>query len=92
MIPTSLLCNPEITVKYACFDVTIESRIAPHAGARSAGMRPRQSVSTDQAAMQIAGEIAAKAPLAVYGCKRMINYARDHSTVPSCRGRKGAGN
>ena len=31
--------------------------------------------------MAIAGEIASKAPLAIYGCKRMINYARDHSTV-----------
>jgi len=31
--------------------------------------------------MKIAGEIASKAPLAVYGCKRMINYARDHSTA-----------
>lgn len=30
--------------------------------------------------MDIAREIAGKAPLAVYGCKRMINYARDHST------------
>jgi len=29
----------------------------------------------------IAREIASKAPLAVYGCKRMINYARDHSTL-----------
>ncbi len=32
------------------------------------------------AVMAIAAEIASKAPLAVYGCKRMINYARDHST------------
>jgi enoyl-CoA hydratase len=31
--------------------------------------------------MSIAREIASKAPLAVYGCKRMINYARDHSTA-----------
>jgi enoyl-CoA hydratase/carnithine racemase len=31
--------------------------------------------------MAIAREIASKAPLAVYGCKRMINYARDHVTV-----------
>ncbi|MFT7243320.1 MAG: enoyl-CoA hydratase [Candidatus Azotimanducaceae bacterium] len=30
--------------------------------------------------MNIAAEIASKAPLAVYGCKKMINYARDHST------------
>jgi enoyl-CoA hydratase len=29
----------------------------------------------------IAREIASKAPLAVFGCKRMINYARDHSTA-----------
>ncbi|TDJ39538.1 MAG: crotonase/enoyl-CoA hydratase family protein [Gammaproteobacteria bacterium] len=33
------------------------------------------------AVMSIAREIASKAPLAVYGCKRMINYARDHSTA-----------
>ncbi len=31
--------------------------------------------------MQIASEIASKAPLAIYGSKRMINYARDHSTA-----------
>jgi len=33
------------------------------------------------AVMTVAEEIASKAPLAVYGCKRMINYARDHSTA-----------
>jgi len=43
-------------------------------------------VYSDQAAMlagvmAIAAEIASKAPLAVYGCKRMINYARDHNTT-----------
>ena len=31
--------------------------------------------------MSIAADIAAKAPLAIYGCKQMINYARDHSTA-----------
>lgn len=51
--------------------------------ARDAGLINR--VYPDQAAMledvmAIAGEIAAKAPLAVYGCKRVINYARDHDT------------
>jgi len=30
--------------------------------------------------MEIAHEIAANAPLAVHGCKRAIQYARDHST------------
>ena len=43
-------------------------------------------VFQDQEAMlagvfDVAREIAAKPPLAVYGCKRMINYARDHSTA-----------
>ncbi|MCG8592419.1 MAG: crotonase/enoyl-CoA hydratase family protein [Proteobacteria bacterium] len=31
--------------------------------------------------LEIAREIASKPPLAVYGCKRMINYARDHTTA-----------
>jgi enoyl-CoA hydratase len=31
--------------------------------------------------MKIAAEIASKAPLAIYGSKRMINYSRDHSTA-----------
>ena len=31
--------------------------------------------------MAIAEEIATKAPLAVYGCKRVINYSKDHSTA-----------
>lgn len=31
--------------------------------------------------MAIAKEIASKAPLAVYGCKRAITFARDHSTT-----------
>jgi enoyl-CoA hydratase len=31
--------------------------------------------------MEIAGRIAAHSPLAVTGCKAMINYARDHSTA-----------
>ncbi|PQA87988.1 crotonase/enoyl-CoA hydratase family protein [Hyphococcus luteus] len=30
--------------------------------------------------MEIAGQIAAHSPLAVSGCKQMINYSRDHST------------
>ncbi len=34
-----------------------------------------------QEVMKIAAAIASKAPLAVYGSKRIINYARDHSTA-----------
>jgi enoyl-CoA hydratase len=33
--------------------------------------------------MSIAGEIATRSPLAVLGCKEMINYARDHSISDS---------
>jgi enoyl-CoA hydratase len=31
--------------------------------------------------MEIAADIASKAPLAVYGSKKIINYSRDHSTA-----------
>ena len=41
---------------------------------------PDQQAMLD-AVMDIAREISSKAPLAVYGCKRMINYARDHTTA-----------
>ena len=33
--------------------------------------------------LDLAKEIASKPPLAVYGCKRMINYSHDHSTADS---------
>lgn len=33
------------------------------------------------AAMAMARDIASKPPLAVYGCKRIITYSRDHSTA-----------
>ncbi|MGB6230979.1 MAG: enoyl-CoA hydratase-related protein [Litorimonas sp.] len=33
------------------------------------------------AAMSMAREIASKPPLAIYGCKRIITYSRDHSTA-----------
>jgi len=41
---------------------------------------PNLDTMLDQV-MVIAKEIASKAPLAVYGSKRMINYSRDHSTA-----------
>ncbi len=31
--------------------------------------------------MEVAADIAAKSPLAIYGSKQMLNYARDHSTA-----------
>ena len=36
-----------------------------------------------EAVMDIARQIASKAPLAIYGSKHIINYARDHSTADS---------
>jgi len=35
--------------------------------------------------MVIAAEIAANSPLSVYGCKEMLNYAREHSVEESLR-------
>lgn len=32
-------------------------------------------------ALELAAEIASKPPLAVYGCKKMITYGRDHTTA-----------
>jgi enoyl-CoA hydratase len=56
----------------------------PAAEAKAVGLV--NQVFADQASMlegvmAIAEEIAEKAPLAVYGCKRMINYSKDHSTA-----------
>ena len=34
-----------------------------------------------KAVLEIANEIASKAPLAIHGCKNIINYSRDHSTA-----------
>lgn len=41
---------------------------------------PDQTAMLD-AVMKIAREIATKAPLAIYGSKRIINYSRDHNTA-----------
>ncbi len=38
-----------------------------------------------EAVMQTAREIAAKSPLAIWGSKEMITYARDHTTADSLR-------
>ncbi len=54
------------------------------AEARDVGLVNRVFKDQDEmleGVFDIAREIARKPPLAVYGCKRMINYARDHSTA-----------
>ena len=65
-------------------ELAYTGRRMPAAEAKAVGLV--NQVFADQAAMLdavmgIAAEIAEKAPLAVYGCKRMINYSKDHSTA-----------
>ena len=65
-------------------ELAYTGRRMPAAEAKAAGLV--NQVYTDQnsmleGVMAIAAEIAQKAPLAVYGCKRMINYSKDHSTA-----------
>jgi enoyl-CoA hydratase len=65
-------------------ELAYTGRRMPAAEARALGLVNR--VYADQAemlegVMEVAREIAGKPPLAVYGCKRMINYARDHTTA-----------
>jgi len=65
-------------------ELAYTGRKLPATEARSLGLVNR--VFADQEAMiagtmEVAAEIAGKAPLAISGCKRIINYARDHSTA-----------
>jgi enoyl-CoA hydratase len=78
--PRLVKIMPEGLVREMCYT----GRRMPAAEAAAAGLVNR--VFEDQqtmldTVMEIAGEIAKKPPLAVYGCKRMINYSRDHSTA-----------
>lgn len=64
-------------------ELAYTGRRMPAGEAQSAGLVNR--VYADQAEMldgvfAVAREIAAKAPTAIRGCKRLINYSRDHST------------
>lgn len=65
-------------------ELAYTGRRMPAAEAQAVGLVNRvfpdqQTMLTE--VMAIAREIASKPPLAVYGCKRMANYARDHSTA-----------
>ena len=64
-------------------ELAYTGRAMPSAEAQQVGLVNRVFSDHDalmQGAMQVAAEIASKAPVAIYGTKRMINYARDHST------------
>jgi enoyl-CoA hydratase len=65
-------------------ELAYTGRRMPASEARAVGLVNR--VFDDQEemlreVMKIARDIASKAPLAISGCKRMINYSRDHSTA-----------
>ncbi len=65
-------------------ELAYTGRRMPAAEAHAAGLVNRvfpDHESLLAGVMEIAAEIARKAPLAVYGCKRIINYARDHTTA-----------
>ncbi|MEM7081038.1 MAG: crotonase/enoyl-CoA hydratase family protein [Pseudomonadota bacterium] len=75
------LCKliPEGIVK----ELAYTGRAFPAEEARAAGLINRVFDNQErmlEEVMAIAAEIASKAPIAIYGSKRMINYARDHST------------
>jgi enoyl-CoA hydratase len=65
-------------------ELAYTGRRMPASEAKAAGLVnqvfPDQNTMIEEV-MKIAAEIAGKAPLAIYGCKRMINYSRDHNTA-----------
>lgn len=65
-------------------ELAYTGRRMPAAEAQAAGLVNRvfpDQETMQQEVMEIAREIASKPPLAIYGCKRMANYSRDHSTA-----------
>jgi enoyl-CoA hydratase len=65
-------------------ELAYTGRRMPAAEAQALGLVNRvyaDAQSLLEGVMETAREIASKPPLAIYGCKRMINYARDHSTA-----------
>lgn len=64
-------------------ELAYTGRRMPATEARAAGLVNRtfaDPATMLEGVLEIAREIASKAPLAIYGCKRMINFSRDHST------------
>lgn len=67
-------------------ELAYTGRRMPAAEAQSCGLVNRVFSNPDAmltGVMDIAAEIASKAPMAVYGCKRMVTYSRDHNTADS---------
>lgn len=65
-------------------EMAFTGRRLPATRAREVGLVNEIYANQDvmlAAVLETAAEIAAKSPLAIYGSKRMLNYARDHSTA-----------
>jgi enoyl-CoA hydratase len=77
---------PKIVSEGVVRELAYTGRRMPAERAREVGLV--NEVFPDQAAlldgvMQVAREIAARSPLAVWGSKEMLNYSRDHSVADS---------
>tara|TARA_B100000482_G_scaffold134166_1_gene97981 strand:- start:1247 stop:2098 length:852 start_codon:yes stop_codon:yes gene_type:complete len=77
---------PKLIPEGVCRELSYTGRRMPSSEAKSVGLV--NEVFSDQETMldavhEVAAEIAEKSPLAVWGTKQMINYARDHSTADS---------
>jgi enoyl-CoA hydratase len=75
---------PKLVPEGIAREMAYTGRRLPAARAREVGLV--NGVYPDAAALlagvlEIAKEIAARSPLAVWGCKEMLNYARDHSVA-----------
>ncbi len=78
--PRILKCLPDGLARELAFT----GRRMPAAEAQASGLVNRVLADPEALhahAFEIAREIASKAPLAIYGSKRMLNYAREHSTA-----------
>ncbi|MBM4266134.1 MAG: crotonase/enoyl-CoA hydratase family protein [Deltaproteobacteria bacterium] len=77
---------PKIVPEGIVRELAYTGRRMPAARAREVGLV--NEVFDDHAAlldgvMQVAREIASRSPLAIWGTKEMVNYARDHSVADS---------
>ncbi len=79
-LPRLVKLIPEGIVREMCYTgQRVTAKDAKASGLVNRVYADQQSMLEE--VMQIAAEIASKAPLAVYGSKRMINYSRDHTTA-----------
>ena len=77
---------PKLIPDGVCRELAYTGRRMPAAEAKSVGL-VNQVFADHEALLEgvqaVAAEIAAKSPLAIWGTKEMVRYARDHSTAAS---------